>query len=50
MRMFAWDAEVDWLTGWVEIDPWQNNDQGMAGSIHFENGVNAYIHMRPGDT
>ena len=49
MRMFAWDAEVDWLTGWVEIDPWQNNDQGMAGSIHFENGIDAYIYMRPGD-
>ena len=49
MRMFAWDSEVDWLTGWVEIDPWQNNDQGMAGSIHFENGINAYIYMRPGD-
>ena len=50
MRMFAWDAEVDWLTGWVEIDQWRNNDQGMGGSIHFENGINSYIYMRQGDT
>ncbi len=49
MRMFAQDAEVDWLTGWVEIDPWRGSDQGMGGSIHFENGVNGYIYMRAGD-
>ena len=44
MRMFAWDAEVDWLTGWVEIDQWRNNDQGMGGSIHFENGIDS-LHL-----
>lgn len=49
MRMFAWDVEVGWVTGWVENDPWSINDQGMGGSIRFVNGVDAYIYMRAGD-
>ncbi len=48
MRMFAWDSDVEWLTGWVEKDAWSDNDQGMGGSIHFANGVECYLYMRSG--
>ena len=48
MRMFAWDADVEWVTGWVENDAWSDNDQGMGGSIHFANGIECYIYMRSG--
>ncbi|MBM3933702.1 MAG: Gfo/Idh/MocA family oxidoreductase [SAR202 cluster bacterium] len=42
-RMFAWDSDVDWLTGWVRDDPYSNYDQGMGGLIRFRNGIEAYV-------
>ena len=47
MRMFAWDADIDWLTGWVSDDPWSNDDQGMGGYLRFANGIEAFIHHKP---
>lgn len=46
IRLFADDAEVDWITGWVATDPWSDYDQGGAGYIRFVNGVEAFIHRR----
>ena len=43
-RLFADDAEVDWITGWVSTDPWSEYDQGGAGYIRFVNGVEAFLH------
>ena len=45
-RLFADDAEVDWITGWVATDPWSEYDQGGAGYIRFVNGVEAFLHRR----
>jgi predicted dehydrogenase len=42
MRMFAGDAEVDWLTGWVAQDPFSDDDQGMGGYIRFVNGIECF--------
>lgn len=44
IRLFADDADVDWITGWVSTDPWSEYDQGGAGYIRFVNGVEAFIH------
>lgn len=46
IRLFADDAEIDWITGWVADDPWSEYDQGGAGYIRFVNGVEAFIHRR----
>ena len=45
-RLFAGDADVDWITGWVATDPWSEYDQGGAGYIRFVNGVEAFLHRR----
>lgn len=45
-RLFANDADVDWITGWVADDPWSEYDQGGAGYIRFVNGVEAFLHRR----
>ena len=37
--MLAGDADVDWVTGWVEGDPWSEHDQGMGGYVRFTNDV-----------
>ena len=47
MRMFAWDADIDWLTGWVRNDPWSDDDQGMGGYLRFVNGIDGFIHLQP---
>lgn len=47
LRMFAWDADVDWMTGWVSDDPWSDGDQGMGGYIRFVNGIESFIHFQP---
>jgi len=47
MRMFAWDDEIDWLTGWVRHDPWSDNDQGMGGYVRFKNKIECFIHLKP---
>ena len=46
MRLFAGDAAVEWVTGWVDDDPWSDDDQGGAGYVRFVNGVEGVIHRR----
>ncbi len=47
MRMFAWDADIDWVTGWVRDDPFSNDDQGMGGYVRFANGIECFVHFKP---
>jgi predicted dehydrogenase len=47
IRLFASDADVDWISGWVTDDPWSEYDQGGAGYIRFVNGIEAFLHRRP---
>ena len=57
MRMFAGDADVDWIVGWVQGDPnsdWEGDEytvergdigvQGVGGHIRFANGIDCYSH------
>ncbi|MED5415552.1 MAG: Gfo/Idh/MocA family oxidoreductase [Candidatus Latescibacterota bacterium] len=43
LRLFADDADVDWVTGWCSGDPASDHDQGMGGHIRFANGIDASI-------
>jgi predicted dehydrogenase len=43
MRLFADDADVEWLTGWCSDDPASDYDQGMGGHVRFTNGIDAFI-------
>jgi xylose dehydrogenase (NAD/NADP) len=45
-RLFADDADVDWVVGWVRGDPFDDVDQAMGGHIRFENGIECFIHMK----
>ena len=45
MRLMAGDAEVDWVTGWVQGDPFDEEDQGMGGVVKFANGIDGFVHM-----
>ena len=45
-RLFANDADVDWVVGWVKGDPYDDVDQAMGGYIRFENGIECFINMR----
>ena len=58
-RMFAQDADVDWVVGWVEGDPfsdWEGsshreeaNDMGcksIGGVIRFANGIDCFSHYK----
>jgi len=47
MRMFARDADVDWVTGWVKGDPFSDEDQGAGGYVRFANGIECFIHCKP---
>ena len=48
MRMFAFDADVAWVTGWVHEDPVSDHDTGgYAGHLRFTNGIDGYLHRRP---
>ena len=47
LRLFADDADVDWVTGWCDDDPWSNHDQNMGGYVKFANGTDAYVHNKP---
>ena len=47
MRLFAFDAAVDWVTGWVAGDPHSDGDQNMGGMVRFANGIDAFIHNKP---
>ena len=46
MQMFAEDAAVDWVTGWVAGDPFSDDDQGMGGYVRFVNGIECFIHLK----
>ncbi|MBM3933910.1 MAG: hypothetical protein FJ319_06355 [SAR202 cluster bacterium] len=46
LRMFANDAEIDWLSGWCGGDPWSDGDQNMGGHIRFKTGLDAFIHNK----
>lgn len=46
VRLFAGDAEVEWVSGWCGRDPWDEGDQGMGGHIRFRNGIDAFVHNR----
>ena len=48
LRLFADDADVDWVVGWGGDDPSHDNDQNMAGHVRFKNGIEAYIHGKRG--
>jgi predicted dehydrogenase len=49
MRMFAFDADVAWVIGWVHEDPVSDYDTGgYSGHLRFTNGIDGYIHRRPG--
>ena len=47
MRLFADDADVAWVIGWVTDDPVSDHDQGGAGYLRFVNGIEAFMHRRP---
>ncbi len=48
LQMFAHDAAIEWVTGWVKGDPWSDDDQGMGGYVRFANGIDGFIHFRAG--
>jgi predicted dehydrogenase len=45
MRLWAQDADVDEVIGWMEGDPASENDQAAGGCLHFANGIEGYIQM-----
>ena len=47
LRLFADDADVEWVTGWCADDPWSDDDQNMGGYIRFANGIEGYVHTKP---
>ena len=47
LRLFADDADVEWVTGWCAEDPWSDEDQNMGGYVKFANGTDAYVHTKP---
>jgi predicted dehydrogenase len=46
VRMFADDADVEWVIGWVSEDPNSDVDQNMGGVIRFENGIECFVHRK----
>lgn len=46
LRLFAGDAEVEWVTGWCTGDPAVDEDQGMGGHVRFASGLDAFIHCK----
>ena len=46
MRLFANDADVDWVVGWVAGDPFSDVDQGMGGYVRFVNGIERFLHFK----
>ena len=53
---FAGDADVDWVVGWVEGDPFSDYEEGhregeagckgLGGYIRFSNGVECFSHVK----
>lgn len=49
MRMFAFDSDVAWVTGWVHGDAVSDYDTGgYSGHLRFTNGIDGYLHRRQG--
>ncbi len=49
MRMFAFDADVAWVTGWVHEDAVSDYDTGgYSGHLRFTNGIDGYLHRQQG--
>ena len=46
LRLFADDADVEWVTGWCLGDPFSDDDQGIGGHVRFANGADAFIHTK----
>ena len=50
-HMFAQDADIDWVTGWTNGDPFGESDDeylGIGGYVRYANGVECFIHARTG--
>ncbi|MBM3933550.1 MAG: Gfo/Idh/MocA family oxidoreductase [SAR202 cluster bacterium] len=50
IQMFAGDADVEWVTGWTNGDPFGEGDddyQGIGGYIRFKNGIECFVHASP---
>jgi predicted dehydrogenase len=50
-HMFAQDAEIEWVTGWTNGDPFGESDDeylGIGGYIKYANGIDCFIHARTG--
>ncbi len=58
VRLFAGDAEVEWVIGWSNgnpmdkslgtVDANSDHDQELGGVIRFSNGITAHVIDRPG--
>ena len=46
MRLFASDADVAWVIGWVAHDPVSDYDQGGSGYLRFTNGIEVFMHRQ----
>ncbi len=50
-HMFAQDADIDWVTGWMNGDPFGESDDeylGIGGYVRYANGIDCFIHARTG--
>jgi predicted dehydrogenase len=50
-HMFAQDADIEWVTGWTNGDPFGESDDeylGIGGYVRYANGVECFIHARTG--
>ena len=48
-HMFAQDAEVDWVTGWTNGDPFGEGDDdylGIGGYMRYANGIECFIQAK----
>ena len=50
-HMFAQDADIDWVTGWTNGDPFGESDDeylGIGGYVRYANGIDCFIHAKTG--
>ena len=50
-HMFAQDADIEWVTGWTNGDPFGESDDeylGIGGYVRYANGVECFIHAKTG--
>ena len=50
-HMFAGDADVDWVVGWTNGDPFGEGDddyKGIGGYLRYANGIECFVHARTG--